>query len=451
MKICFWGGAQTVTGSKYFVLHEKQNVLIDCGLFQGLKELRLKNWDSLPIPADKIQAVIITHAHLDHSGYLPLLVKNGFRGKIFATAATRELCRILLLDSAYLQEEEAKFANRRGYSKHHPALPLYTRADAERAIELFVDIPFDSLTSIGEAFSFEFKTAGHLLGAACLRLEGGGKSVIFSGDLGRANDPITRAPAIPRGADYLVIESTYGNRLHAQGDPMEEIRQVVLRTFERGGTLVIPSFAVGRAQLILYYLKELRRRNQIPDIPIYLNSPMANSVNMIFRKYTDLHRLTKEEAIAVCQTADVVSTPEESRAINEDPQPKIIIAASGMASGGRVLHHLKAFGTSSRNAILFVGFQAAGTRGQALVGGKKEVKIHGEMWPMRAEIVNMESLSAHADAAEILSWVSALSIKPQRVFVVHGEPLASEALAHSLRENLGLEVLSPNLMSEIEL
>jgi len=451
VKLCFWGGTQTVTGSIFFVVHENHNVLVDCGLFQGLKELRLKNWDKLPFPAEKIEAVILTHAHLDHSGYLPLLVKNGFTGRVFATAANRELCRILLLDSAYLQEEEAKFANRRGYSKHHPALPLYTRADAERAIELFADVPFDTPTAIGKGFRFEFKPAGHLLGAASLRLEGGGRSLIFSGDLGRTNDPIMKEPEVLLGADYLVVESTYGNRLHAQGDPMEEIQETVLRTLARGGTLIIPSFAVGRAQLILYYLKELRRQNRIPDIPIYLNSPMANSANIIFRKYTGLHRLSKDEAIAVCQVADVIATPEESKAINEDDQPKIIIAASGMASGGRVLHHLKAFGTNPRNTILFVGFQAVGTRGQSLVSGKKEVKIHGEMWPMRAEIVNIESLSAHADAGEIQTWVSLLSPKPKKVFVIHGEPSASRALADNLREHLGLEVSLPNLMSEIDL
>jgi len=451
VKIHFWGAAGTVTGSKYFVTHRDNNVLVDCGLFQGLKELRLRNWHHFPVAPSKVEAVILTHAHLDHSGYLPLLVKNGFRGKIYATPATTELCRILLLDSAYLQEEEAKYANRRGYSKHHPAEPLYTREHAELALRQFVQVEFNRTYEVAHVFKFEMIPAGHLLGAASVRLEGGDKSILFSGDLGRSHDPIMKAPQIPRGTDVLVVESTYGDRLHLKDDPMAELKEIVLRTIGRGGTLLIPSFAAGRAQLLLYYLKELRRKNEIPDVPIYLNSPMANSVNGVFRRHLDSHRLGREEAASVCGTAQVVSTPEESKALNNDTEPKIILAASGMASGGRVLHHLKAFAPEAKNSILFAGFQAAGTRGEAMVHGKKEIKIHGELWPIRAEVFNLETLSAHADAEEISQWVSAIRPPPHRIFVTHGEPSALSALAATLRSKLGVETIIPELGAEAEI
>jgi metallo-beta-lactamase family protein len=451
MKLHFWGASQTVTGSRYFLSQGAENVLVDCGMFQGFKDLRLKNWDSFPIDPAEVKAVVLTHAHLDHSGYIPLFVKNGFKGPIYATPATRELCRILLLDSGYLQEEEAKFANRRGFSKHHPALPLYTRKDAELAMRGFVDVPFAKKTRISENFAFEFIPAGHLLGAASVQISNSHRSVLFSGDLGRATDPIMRPPQIPSGADYLVVESTYGNRTHPKSDPMLEVREVVERTIERGGTLVIPSFAAGRAQALLYYLRELRMNNQIPDVPIYLNSPMANSVNTVFRKFAGEHKLSKSEAIQVCQTAQVVSTPEESKALNDDEEPKIILAASGMATGGRVLHHLKAFAPDSRNTIMFAGFQAGGTRGEAMVNGAKEVKIHGEYWPIRAEVVNLGSLSAHADANEILEWIGKLKVRPARVFVTHGEATAAKVLSERIKTELGIDTFVPELMSVLEL
>lgn len=451
MKLHFWGASQTVTGSRYWLEHGGDNVLIDCGLFQGLKDLRLKNWAPFPIDPAKIKAVVLTHAHLDHSGYLPLLIKNGFKGSIYATAATRELCRILLLDSAYLQEEEAKFANRRGFSKHKPALPLYTRPDAEAAMAYFVDVPFHVNHKISEQFQASFFEAGHLLGAASLRLSTSRGSILFSGDLGRQNDPIMKPPEHPPAADVLVVESTYGNRLHEEVDPMVQLRDIIVRTVKRGGTVVIPSFAVGRAQLLLYYLHKLLEQKAIPPIPIYLNSPMANSVNAIFRKFAGEHKLDLEEAQSVCQTARIVSTPDESRALNDDREPKIIVASSGMATGGRILHHLKSFAPDSANSIVFAGFQAAGTRGEALVNGADKIKIHGEYWPIRAEVFNLESLSAHADASEILDWVKGMKVKPKRIFVTHGEPNASLALADKLKAEMGVPVEIPNIMSEFEI
>jgi len=450
MKLHFWGASQTVTGSRFMLSQGEDHVLVDCGLFQGFKDLRLKNWAPFPMDPSKIRAVILTHAHLDHSGYIPLLIKNGFKGHIFCTPPTRELSRILLLDSGYLQEEEAKFANRRGFSKHHPALPLYTRNDAEVSNKQFSEVPFFQKTKISDHFSFEFFPAGHLMGAASVRVTNSHKSVLFSGDLGREEDPIMKPPHAPPPSDLLVVESTYGNRNHPDTDPQAELQAIIQRTVERGGTVLIPSFAVGRAQLLLYHMHELLRKNLIPDIPVYLNSPMANSANMIFRKHAGDHKLDKATAIQVCQTALVVSTPEESRALNEDTEPKVIIAASGMATGGRVLHHLKAFAPDSRNSIIFAGFQAGGTRGEAMVNGAKEVKIHGEMWPIRAEVFNLESFSAHADAGEILNWIGKMKPPPAKVFVTHGEPEAAKILAGRIQTELGLAAEVPELMSETE-
>ncbi|MGE3684315.1 MAG: MBL fold metallo-hydrolase [Bdellovibrionales bacterium] len=451
MRLHFWGASQTVTGSRYLLSEGGEKILIDCGLFQGFKDLRLKNWEHLPVDVSEITAVILTHAHLDHSGYLPLLIKNGFKGRVYATPATRELSRILLLDSGYLQEEEAKFANRRGYSKHHPALPLYTRKDAELAMRNFVDVAFNKKTKISDRFSFEFFPAGHLLGAASVRVSASSKSILFSGDLGRECDPIMKPPQAPMASDFLVVESTYGDRLHPQTDPMEELKQIVEKAINRGGTVIIPSFAVGRAQLLLHFLRELLMRGSIPDVPVYLNSPMANSVNGVFRKYAGEHRLDKLQAVQVCQIAQVVSTPEASKDLNEDEEPKVIIAASGMATGGRVLHHLKKLAPDPRNAIVFAGFQAGGTRGEAMVNGAKEIKIHGEYWPIRAEVYNLESLSAHADAVEILSWVRKMNPLPSRVFVTHGELSSAEALAGRIRAELNIPTEVPEMMSEVEL
>lgn len=456
MKIQFLGATGTVTGSRYLLTHGKTKVLVDGGLFQGFKNLRLKNWDQFPVDPSELDAVLLTHAHLDHSGYLPLLVKNGFRGSIYATSATIDLCRILLPDSGYLQEEEAKFANKRGYSKHSPALPLYTAEDAKACLDSFVPVPWKEARDVSKQglgrIEFEFHPAGHLLGAASILVRADGSSIAFSGDVGRETDPLIRDPNFRLGASDLVTESTYGNRKHPTHDPEEELKEIILRTIERSGILLIPSFAVGRAQLILYYLLRLKQKNAIPkELPIYLNSPMASKANLAFEAHSGELKIRPDEIKEIFKSVRIVGSPEESKALNEKTDPAIIIAASGMATGGRVLHHLKSLAPDPKNAILFVGFQAGGTRGDLIVRGAEKVKIHGEYWPIRAEVVNMESLSAHADSDEIIAWIQNLKRKPKRVFVTHGEPEAADALRHRIGEELQIPALVPEYGQEFNL
>ncbi|MCB0411962.1 MAG: MBL fold metallo-hydrolase [Bdellovibrionales bacterium] len=448
MKVRFLGATQTVTGSRYLVSHGKTQVLVDCGLFQGYKHLRLKNWDELDIDIEALAAVILTHAHLDHSGYLPLLVQRGFRGPIYSTLATSDLSKILLPDSGYLQEEEAKFANRHNYSKHHPALPLYTVSDAKNALRQFKSVEWRQEVSITKSglgtLKFKFFPAGHLLGAASVRIQSDSTSILFSGDLGRDNSPLIRNPESPESADELVVESTYGNRGHPKEDPQQVIKRIILRTIARKGIVLIPSFAVGRAQQILFYLHRLKKAEEIPStLPIYLNSPMAAQSNHAFSKNISELKIDSEELNQIFRGARVISTPEESKALNERAEPAVIIAASGMATGGRVLHHLKTLAPNSKNTILFVGFQAGGTRGDLMVRGAKEVKIHGQLWPIRAEVINLESLSAHADADEILRWISNLDRSPKRVFVTHGEVEASLTLKERIHKEIGLFAVVP--------
>ena len=455
MKIQFLGAAGTVTGSRYLLTEGNTKVLIDCGLFQGYKNLRLKNWDPLSISASEISAVILTHAHLDHSGYIPLLVKSGFRGPIYCTEATRDLCGLLLPDSGHLQEEEAQFANSRGYSKHKPALPLYTEKDAQFSLQFLKPLKWRERYSINadtkDRIDFEFHPAGHLFGAASILLHYGNKSIAFSGDIGRESDPVTRNPSFMIGADTVVVESTYGDRSHSTVDPKILLKDVILRTLKREGTLVIPSFAVGRAQLVLYYIHELRKAGEIPNVPIYLNSPMALRANDVFCKHFRESKMSQEAAREICAVAKPVASVEESIALNERKDPMILIAASGMATGGRVLHHLKAFVPDPKNTILFVGFQAGGTRGEAMLHGAKEVKIHGELWPIRAEIAEIDSMSAHADGSEVIEWVRKLQKKPVQVFVTHGEPAAADFLRRRIENELKLNATVPDLGQTVDL
>ncbi|HLB31759.1 MAG TPA: MBL fold metallo-hydrolase, partial [Gammaproteobacteria bacterium] len=406
MEISFLGAAGTVTGSKYLVTSGSTRILVDCGLFQGFKQLRLRNWAPLPCDPKKIDAVILTHAHIDHSGYLPLLVKNGFSGRVYCSHATRDLCAILLPDSGHLQEEDAAYANRRGFSKHKPALPLYTEQDAEDCLRQFAPVAYERDIDLGNGLSFRLSLAGHILGAALVTLRNAESSILFSGDLGRQHDLLIAPPAVIRRADYLVIESTYGNRRHDPRDPQEMLAEVFNRTFRRGGVVVVPAFAVGRAQALMYYIHLLKSARAIPDVPVFLNSPMAIDVTRVFHNHRGEHRLTPVQCDGMCGAARYVNSVEESKSLNTRTMPMILISASGMATGGRVLHHLKTFAPDARNTILFTGFQAGGTRGAAMLNGAEAVKIHGEYVPVRAEVVNIHNLSAHADYAEIMDWLA---------------------------------------------
>jgi metallo-beta-lactamase family protein len=444
MKLTFLGAAQTVTGSKYLLQTARRRILVDCGLFQGLKELRERNWLPLPSEVASLDAVILTHAHLDHSGYLPLLAKNGFKGPVYCTEATRDLCEILLPDSGHLQERDAEFANRHGYTKHKPAKPLYTAADAEASLNLLRPLPFSTVHKLDDDLTVRFQRAGHILGAASVRLEEGGTSLLFSGDLGRPNDPVMLDPAVALPADYLVVESTYGNRRHERIDPELSLAEIIRSTARRGGSVLIPAFAVGRTQSILYHLQRLKADRRIPDVPVYLDSPMAIDASGIFCRHLDDHKLSESQCRSLCSIVRYVRGVEESKALNGITMPKIVISASGMATGGRVLHHLKVMAPDRRNTILFTGFQAAGTRGAAMVSGASEVTIHGRRVPVRATVMNLDALSAHADADEIMEWLHKFDRPPRQTFVTHGEPAAAEALQRRVSSELGWRCAVPH-------
>lgn len=449
MKIRFLGAVGTVTGSKYLLYISGKHILIDCGLFQGLKKLRLRNWKQLPIKPSKIDAVLITHAHIDHTGYLPRLMNNGFTGPIYATEATYDLCSLLLPDSGYIQEEDARRANKYSYTKHSPALPLYTREDAKKVLKQFKIIEFDKKTMITDACEATWHRAGHILGASFIRLETESKQLLFSGDMGRLNDPVMKAPANIKFTDYLILESTYGDRLHAKTDPYEIITKVVNETANRGGTTIIPAFAVGRAQSMLFYLSQLKVNNKIVDVPIFLDSPMSINATDLLCKYKDEHRLTSEQCHMACNVATYTNTVEESKALLNQDEPKIIISASGMITGGRVLHHIKYFGPDPRNTILITGYQAEGTRGADLLYGKRKLKIHGEIIDIKAQIEYITNLSAHADYSEILDWLKYFTEPPKKVFITHGDPPASASLKSTIEAELGWQCSIPRYL-EIE-
>lgn len=451
MDIQFLGATGTVTGSKYLLRAAGKRILIDCGLFQGYKQLRLRNWAPLPFDPATIDLVILTHAHLDHSGYLPLLVKHGYRGAVLCTAATAELCGILLPDSGHLQEEDAQYANRHGFSKHHPALPLYTQKDAQESLLQLEAIGFDRTVNLAPGLDLRLLRAGHILGAAMAEFHCGNRAVLFSGDLGRPNDLLMKPPAPVEHADYLVLESTYGNRRHEQTDPLHLLADVVNRTAARGGVVIIPAFAVGRTQVLLYAIHLLKSARRIPDLPVYLNSPMAIDATGIYRQYRLEHRLTEEQCKAMCAAAKPVTSVEESKALNNRRGPMILISASGMVTGGRVLHHVKAFAPDPRNTILLSGFQSGGTRGAAIAAGAETVKIHGEYVPVRAEVATLNNLSAHADSVETLEWLRHFSRPPRRTFITHGEPPAADALRRSIEEKLNWQCCVPDYLERASL
>lgn len=451
MRMTFLGAAGTVTGSKYLLEHRGRHVLIDCGLFQGYKQLRLHNWDTFQLPVSDLDAIVLTHAHLDHSGYLPVLVRNGYRGPVYATPATCELVAILLLDSGRLQEEEAEFANRHGFSKHTPALPLYTEKDAERALKLLRPVELHHRVNILPDVAILLRGAGHILGAATVEVTADGITLLCSGDLGRLEDPLMFAPESVEQADYLLVESTYGDRKHPSESPQAQLAEVITRTTLRHGITLVPSFAVGRAQLLMYHLYRLKQQHAIPDVPIYLNSPMATDVTHLYQRFGSEHRLSAQDCEGMCSVAHFVRTTRESIELDQQRTPAVIIAASGMATGGRVIHHLKALAPNPINTLLIPGFQAGGTRGAHIIAGAPSVRIHGKDVPIRAEVVPMETLSAHADADEIMQWLRGFKRPPKHTFVVHGEPNASDVLRRRISVELGWSVSVPEYRENVEL
>lgn len=446
MKLTFLGAAETVTGSKYLLEHQNKKILVDCGLFQGPKELREHNWKKFPINPRDIDAVILTHAHIDHSGYIPLLVKNGFHGKIFCSEGTFDLCKILLPDSGFLQEEDAQNANHYGYSKHKPAIPLYTEADAQESLNFFQPISFGTKHYFDENFYFTLSNSGHILGSAFITIFFNNQNIVFSGDLGRANDPIMKPPSKLKHADYLLIESTYGNRLHEKTDPTKILKEVINKTAPRGGIIVIPAFAVGRAQNIMFYLHQLKEEKAIPDLPIFLDSPMAISASKILQKHASEQKLGAKLCDEICESVHYIRTVEESKNLANIKMPMVIISASGMAEGGRVLHHLKHYISDHKNTILFTGFQAAGTRGDRILRGEKEIKIHGSFYEVNAEVINLTSSSAHADYEEILDWLKNFKTAPKKTFITHGSPEAAFSLQEKIKNKLGWNVIIPKYL-----
>ena len=443
MRITFLGAAETVTGSRFLVDVNDSRILVDCGLFQGVKRLRLKNWEPCPADPASIDAVVITHAHIDHTGYLPSLVRDGFAGDIWCTPGTAALSDILLPDTAYLQEEEARYANKRRSSRHHPALPRFTQADAAVALSALRTAEFGEAFEPAPGVEVRFSRAGHILGASSVWLSDGSKSVVFSGDLGRDDDLVMNPPEPPPSADHLVIESTYGDRSHPDEDPREVIARTVSRTAERGGIVLIPVFAVGRAQTILHVLAELRRDGRIPTVPVHLNSPMAINATELFLAAPREHRLSDSDLDELCEGVQFTRSVEDSQWLTSQPGPRIILSASGMITGGRVLHHLVRVLPDRRSTIVITGYQATGTRGASLLQGAESLRIFGEDVPVRCEVVRVDSLSAHADADGLLQWVRSAPVSPTAVSVVHGEAGAADTLRRRIQIELGLEALVP--------
>ena len=475
------GAAQTVTGSKHLIDTGTSKVLIDAGLFQGLKHLRERNWQPFPIPAREIDAIVLTHAHLDHCGYLPRLVSEGFRGRVFCTAGTKDLCGIVLPDSGRIQEDDAEQANRHGYSKHAPALPLYTENDAAHALTLLQPVGYERPMPVADGVEVDFINAGHLLGSAYARVRVGGQTILFGGDLGRFGRPVLPDPTMVEHADYLLVESTYGNRVHADDDDGEKLARTIHETAERGGRVIIPAFAIGRVEDLIWWIKKLEMEKRIPVLPVFVDSPMASAA---LARYTERvaeldpdlqpeekdekaphgpaaheakdrrrsHAQRERELCAFCtQKFRAISGTQESKDLTRSQMPAIIISSSGMATGGRVLHHLKAALPHPRNTVLLVGYQAEGTRGRRLVNGEKTVRIHGMDVAVNAKVEQLESMSAHADSQEIMRWLRGFKAPPKRTFLVHGEPDGMQALQQTIVNELGWNVHMPEWQERVEL
>jgi metallo-beta-lactamase family protein len=469
--LTFLGAARTVTGSKYLLQTDSTRLLVDCGLFQGLKSLRERNWQPLPVQASSIHSVVLTHAHLDHCGYLPRLVSEGFRGRIFCTPATAELCGVVLPDAGRLQEEDARQANRHGYTRHAPALPLFTEADAFRAVSQLQPVGYERPIPVAPGVHAEFVNAGHLLGSAYARVtfeNQPGRSALFGGDLGRYNRPVLPDPDPISEADVLLVESTYGDRTHASDDRGDALAEIIRDTVARGGKVVIPAFAIGRVEEVLYWIALLEDENRIPRLPVYLDSPMAIEALKFYQRRLneldpeisdrarpsggDRRRDAAKRICAFCVSRfRTVATVPESKQLVGSPTPSIVISSSGMATGGRVLHHLKAVLPDPRHTVLFVGYQAAGTRGRALVEGATAVKIHGGMIPRAAQIARIDSMSAHADVSEILKWLGGFTKPPRMTYLVHGEPGPMDALRAAIEQRLGWPVHMPGYQETVAL
>ena len=456
-KLTFFGAARTVTGSKYLVEHEGARILVDCGLFQGLKALRQRNWSAFPIHPASLDAVVLTHAHIDHCGLLPRLAAGGFRGPIYCTEGTADLCSLVLPDAGHLQEEDARLANRRRVSRHAPALPLFTEADARLVLQQFRTVRFGTRTEVAPGVFAEFTPAGHLLGSAFVRVsrDGGGPGILFGGDLGRYNRPVLPDPAPAPDAATLLLESTYGDRIHPDAGEEAMLERIIRETHDRGGRLIIPAFAVGRAEELLYWIKRLEDAGRVPPQPVFLDSPMAVEALNFYARHEaelDLDIRSLDGSLRMYRTKQFhpVSSPRESKEIVASRQPGIVISASGMATGGRVLHHLVACLPDPRHTVLFVGFQAEGTRGRALLEGAKAVKIHGATIPVAARVERIDSMSAHADSAEILQWLRTCRRPPKRVYLVHGEAPAQDALKARIEAELGWSVHIPQHGEKVE-
>ncbi|MGV8947545.1 MAG: MBL fold metallo-hydrolase RNA specificity domain-containing protein [Lutibacter sp.] len=436
MKLTFFGGAETVTGSKILLEANYKKILIDCGLFQGLKELRMKNWETIPINLNDLNLILLTHAHLDHSGYLPILIKNGYKGEIYCTPATKDLTEIILLDSAKIQEEDARRANEHEYTKHKPALPLYDISDAKQTITHFKTFETNQWHRIDDDISFKFINSGHILGSVFILVKVNEKIIAFSGDIGRKEPIILHPFEYIEKADYLVIESTYGNRLHQDASILDNLLKCINDTYSKNGILIIPTFSVERAQEIIYLLSLLKRNKQLPDIPIFLDSPMGVSATEIYFKYRESHKLTDEDIKSMLSTVHLITEIKASKMIVNNKDPKIVLAGSGMITGGRVLHYLDKLISDQKNSVLIVGFQAEGTRGRALLTGDTEIKFFGEYHKVIAEIFKINEFSGHADQSELLDWLKHFKEPPTLTLINHGEPHQSQALKTKIRTDL---------------
>jgi metallo-beta-lactamase family protein len=436
MKLTFLGGAGTVTGSKILLETKNKKLLIDCGLFQGLKELRLKNRDLLPFDPNDLDCVFLTHAHLDHSGYLPILIKNGYSGKIMATTATKALSEIILLDSGKIQEEDASRSNKYSYAKHKPAKPLYTINDAKAVIPHFQTCDLNKWYLLSESVKFKFLNSGHILGSAFILLDINGSTFLFSGDIGRKNPILLNPHHYIKKVDYLIIESTYGNRFHENMSITDLLLKYINYTYAKGGILIIPTFSVERAQEIIYLLSLLKDKNLLPKEPIYLDSPMGVRATKVYFKFKNQHKLTDQAVNNMLNTVKLVSDIDTSKAIVSNNDPKIVMAGSGMITGGRVLHYLDKYISDKKNTILVVGYQAEGTRGRALIEGEKEIKFFGKYHEIKAEIFKINAFSGHADQTELLEWMEHFKKPPKLTIINHGEPHQSQALRTKINTSL---------------